>query len=103
MNDEQPDHHFEGEESRGIENSVNEVKKNLGQPLMVDPRRSLSGVGVWVDGRYRAVCPDQLSIFDVAPKIGVSIKNGKRVDAKHVSQRPDEDWVIIFSRRIGGG
>ena len=67
MHDEDSQEGFERKQAGGIECVVNQVKRKLHQPFVVDPGMALGGKGKRVGVMHPALLPDVLPETDMTP------------------------------------
>ena len=72
---------------------VYEIQNDFRKPFVVDPRRTLCGVGIGVCCRNRFVEPYLFAKFDMAPKVRISENIGETVQGKQGNEYSDEDAV----------
>lgn len=90
MNDEYAEKSLEYEQAGGIENVVNQVKRQLHQPFMVDPGLAFGGIGKRIGRVYPTLLPDVLPKTDMTPQIRVSRDIGKLGERERVHQDADQ-------------
>jgi hypothetical protein len=67
MDDEDPQKRFEKKQAGGIEGVINQVKQDLGEPLVVDPGIAVSGIGKGIGVVNPALLPDVLPETEMTP------------------------------------
>ena len=67
MHDEDSQEGFESKQTGGIERVVNQIKRKLNQPFVVDPGMALCGKGKRIGVVHPTLLPDILSETDMAP------------------------------------
>ena len=67
MNDEDSQKRFEKKQAGGIEGVINQIKQDFREPLVVDPRIAVSGIGKWIGIVNPALLPDVLPETEMTP------------------------------------